>query len=213
MTPAGAIALVAAVLAAGAAVIGVHPAPAHPARTPAEIRLAALSGVARRLYTREARGTAVRAAVHRITADPRILAAVRARDPRALRAAALRELFAPGHVVRIAVRAGGLSVDVGGRFVVAPWERRSRVAGRTVTVDASIQDVAGFGKLVRREVGLDAVVADHHGHRWSSLGGRPVRLPLSGAAVVDGRARLVRSFVVRGWHGEQLTVRVLGRAA
>src|SRR2546428_752741 len=77
--------------------------------------------------------------------------------PAALRASALRQLFNPGkHVVRLAVvRRGRTLVDVGGAFVVAPARRELRAAsgadlGR---LEASMQDVIGYVKLVHRLTG------------------------------------------------------------
>jgi hypothetical protein len=71
-----------------------------------QVRVDTLAGVAKRIYRQEAHGAVGHAAVKRIARDHALLAAVRAGDRPALRAAALRQLFTPGkHVVRPARRA------------------------------------------------------------------------------------------------------------
>jgi hypothetical protein len=176
--------------------------------------MGAFENVAQRLYHEESRGIVATAAASRIAHDPAIGRAVRAGDARALRAAALHDLYAPGHVVRIAVRGGGVSTDVGGPFVVAQQQRSVAVGRRHAIVDTAIQDIAGYAKLINRQTGLDAVIKDYHGHVYSTIpGGARMRLPDSGVTTVRGRARLVRSFTERGWNGELLLVRIIGPAA
>ena len=175
-------------------------------------RLDASVDVARRLYALEAGGTVARAAARRLAKDPRLTAAARSGAPRALRSAALRELFMPGrHVVRLSLqRRTEPPVDVGGRFVVAPAAKA--VPGtRGAVVSASVQDVVGYVKLFHRLTGQAIVVHGAHGHaeaRPTSL----LHVPMpaeAGTVQVGGRPYAARTFAERGWAGEPLRVTVL----
>jgi hypothetical protein len=181
-----------------------------PATAAAGIRADTLAGVARRIYYQEAAGAVGHAAVRRLARDHALIAAVRADRPAALRAAALRQLFNPGkHVVRLRVLRGGrMLTDVGGRFVVSP--ARVRVHGDVI--EASMQDVIGFVKLVHRLTGVQVVVRGAPGHVASSLpGATHAALPASGRATIAGRPYVVRSFRELGFGGEALRVWVLIR--
>jgi hypothetical protein len=186
-----------------------------PART-GQIRADTLAGVAKRIYRQEVRGEVGHAAVKRISHDRALLAALSTGNRTALRAAALRQLFDPGkHVVRLSiVRSGRTLTNVGGAFVVAPavlsLHARSGIAlGR---VEASMQDVIGYVKLVKRLTGADVVVRGQPGHVESSLAAPPAALPSSGSTTIAGVPYLVRSFPETGFGGEQLTVWILARA-
>lgn len=212
MSVPGLIGALAAVAAAVAAAVGLHTSSGVPAATRAEIRMQTLESVAKRLYIEEAHGTIGRDNARRIAHDPRVLAAVRTSNHAALRAAAFRELYLPHHVVRLAIHGGGTATDVGGAFVIAPQRYAFRVGGRPATVDASVQDVAGFVKLIKRQTGLISDVRDHHGHEYTSLPRSGLRLPTSGVVTIGSRAYLVRSFTVNGWGGTKLLVRLIGRS-
>jgi hypothetical protein len=182
--------------------------PAAP--TPAAVRADTLAGVARRIYTQEAGGAVGHAAVKRIARDRALLAALRSGDGAALRAAALRQLFNPGkHVVRLSiVRAGHTLTDVGGTFVVAP----AQLALRGALLEASMQDVVGYVKLVHRLTGAQIVVRGAPGHVESSLrAAAQATLPAAGTATLAGRTYDVRSFPERGFAGETLQVWILSR--
>ncbi|HEX6697866.1 MAG TPA: hypothetical protein VF080_13750 [Solirubrobacteraceae bacterium] len=181
-----------------------------PATAAAGVRADTLVGVARRIYQQEADGAVGHAAVKRIARDRALRAAMRSGNPSALRAAALRQLFNPGkHVVRLSVMRGARTLtDVGGRFVVSP--ARLKVQGDVI--EASMQDVIGFVKLVHRLTGADVVVRGAPGHVESSLpGAAGAALPASGNATITGRAYVVRSFAEVGFGGEPLDVWVLSR--
>ena len=174
------------------------------------MRADTLAGVARRIYHQEAGGAVGHAAVKRIARDRALLAALRSGSPTALRAAALRQLFNPGkHVVRLSITRGGRRLtDVGGAFVVAPATLRLRGA----LLEASMQDVIGYVKLVHRLTGAEVVVRGAPGHVESSLAGAAnVTLPSSGSMTVAGGTYEVRSFRERGYAGEALTVWILSR--
>jgi hypothetical protein len=181
-----------------------------PAMAAAGVRADTLAGVARRIYRQEADGAVGHAAVRRIARDPALLAALRGHRPAALRAAALRQLFNPGkHVVRLSVvRGTRMLTDVGGRFVVAPAQLKLRGD----VLEASMQDVVGYVKLVHRLTGADVVVRGAAGHVESSLAAAAqAPLPASGDATIDGHAYVVRSFREPGYDDEALAVWVLSR--
>jgi hypothetical protein len=175
-------------------------------------RLDAYVDVARRLYALEAGGTVARAAARRLAKDPQLTAAARSGAPRALRSAALRELFMPGrHVVRLSLQRGADPlVDVGGRFVVAPAAKA--VPGtRGAVVSASVQDVVGYVRLFDRLTGQAIVVHGAHGHA-EALPTDLLHMPMpatAGAVQVAGRPYAARTFAERGWGGEPLRVSVL----
>src|SRR4051794_4496678 len=152
------------------------PAPRPPgAGQPVADRVGAVGG---RLVRAEAHGPEVARALRLVAADPSFVRAVRSRDAAALRAAIVRFFDAkPLHIVRVrAVTASGRLVgDVGGPYVLAPASRAIRVRGRVVgRVTLSIQDDAGFVKLMRRFTG--AAVALRAGGRVLPVSaGRPPR--------------------------------------
>jgi len=177
---------------------------------PAAVRADTLAGVARRIYRQEAGGAVGHAAVRRIARDRALLAALGSGDPAALRAAALRQLFNPGkHVVRLGVVRGGRTLtDVGGAFVVAPASLRLRGD----VLEASMQDVVGYVKLVHRLTGVQIVVRGASGHVEASLpAAADAPLPAAGSATVAGRVYTVRSFREAGFGRESLTVSILSR--
>ena len=177
---------------------------------PAAVRADTLAGVARRIYHQEAGGAVGHAAVKRIARDRALLAALRGGDPAALRAAALRQLFNPGkHVVRLSVVRGGRALtDVGGAFVVAP----ATLVLRGDVLEASMQDVIGYVKLVHRLTGAQVVVRGAPGHEESSLAAAAhTGLPAAGSATIAGRVYTVRSFREPGFAGEPLEVWILSR--
>ena len=183
---------------------------APPAPAVAGVRADTLAGVARRIYRQEASGAVGHQAVKRIARDRALVAALTRGSPAALRAAALRQLFNPGkHVVRLSLSRGGQTLaDVGGRFVVAP--ARLRLHG--AVLEASMQDVVGYVKLVHRLTGVQIVVRGAPGLVESSLAAATnTALPAAGTATVGGHGYVVRSFREPGFDGEPLEVWILTR--
>jgi NAD(P)-dependent dehydrogenase (short-subunit alcohol dehydrogenase family) len=181
-----------------------------PATAAAGVRADTLAGVARRIYRQEAAGAVGHAAVRRLARDHALIAAMRGDQPAALRAAALRQLFNPGrHVVRLRILRGGRTLtDVGGRFVVSP----ARVTVHGDVIEASMQDVVGFVKLVHRLTGVQVVVRGAPGHVESSLpDATETALPASGNATIAGQPYVVRSFREVGFGAEALRVWILIR--
>jgi hypothetical protein len=106
------------------------------------------------------------------------------------------------------VRAGRKLTDVGGAFVVAP----ATLPLRGDVLEASMQDVVGYVKLVHRLTGVQIVVRGAPGHVEASLAAAAdAALPASGDATIAGRAYVVRSFRERGYAGEALEVWILSR--
>ena len=131
--------------------------------TAAQTRALVLRSVALRLFAAEQSGTGARHIARYVATDPRVVRAVAADDPAALRAEIVR-LFGDRrlHVVRIrAVTASGRLVnDVGGPSVLAPTSLPVTLGGRPVgTVTLSVQDDAGYMKLIRRFTGLRVQLA------------------------------------------------------
>ena len=184
---------------------------APPIRTTGLARAAA---IARRTYRLEAHGTAAPASVRRISRDRALLAALAANDASATRAAALHQLFLPHyHVVRLRVLRGSRSlVDVGGRFVSAGASGELRTAaGRPLgRLEASIQDVIGFVKLIHRRSGAQAVVRGTQGHVATLLApAARAKLPRAGSVRIAGRTYAVRFFRESGFAREPLRVWIL----
>jgi hypothetical protein len=178
-----------------------------------QVRADTLAGVAQRIYRQEVRGEVGHAAVKRIARDRALLTALSTGNRTALRAAALRQLFNPGkHVVRLSVVRGGRTLtSVGGAFVVAPAdiELHSHAGVALGRLEASMQDVIGYVKLVHRLTGAQIVVRGRTGHVESSFAAPPFDLPAAGTTTIAGHTYMVRSFAETGFGGERLTVWVL----
>jgi hypothetical protein len=178
-----------------------------------QVRADTLAGVAQRIYRQEVRGEVGHAAVKRIARDRALVGALSTGNRTALRAAALRQLFDPGkHVVRLSiVRRGRTLTNVGGAFVVAPaqLELRTPAGAELGVIEASMQDVIGYVKLVHRLTGAQIVVRGLAGHVESSIADPPAALPATGPTTIGGIAYDVRSFTETGFAGEPLTVWIL----
>ena len=181
-----------------------------PATAAAGVRADTLVGVARRIYRQEADGAVGHAAVRRIARDPALrrgdCAAATRRAARRRAAPALQ----PGQARRAPqrVRGGRTLTDVGGRFVVAP----ARLRAQGDVLEASMQDVIGYVKLVHRLTGAQVVVRGAPGHVESSLPGAPhALLPAAGDATSPAGAYVVRSFRELGFGGRGAQVWVLSR--
>jgi hypothetical protein len=165
------------------------------AGTLAAARLDAYANVARRIYSSERGGAAVRSSLRRIARDRAAMAGDRAE--------LLRQLFLPRHhVVRLRYARGGRVVDVGGRFVVAGMTRGP--------LTISMQDVIGYVKLVHRQTGVGVVVRGRAGHVVASRKSlASATLPDSGSVTIGDRTYLVKEFTEPGFAGERLRVWLL----
>jgi hypothetical protein len=138
------------------------PGPALCRATARATTASATVAVGKRLYEGERTSAQTRHVVAVVAHDPRFIHAVATDDPAALRAQIIRFFRDPSlHVVRIrAVTAAGRLVnDVGGPDVLAPVSAPLRAHGAVVgTVTLSVQDDAGYLKLVHRFTGARAVL-------------------------------------------------------
>jgi hypothetical protein len=159
----------------------------------------AIGAVGERLLATE-QGGAATARVLRVAAhDPRLLAAVQHDDPAALRAAIVQLFRDPTlHVVRIRAltAAGTLVNDVGGPDVLAPASAPLVVHGRRIgRVTLSIQDDAGYIKLMRRFTGADVLLRTPAGQvPGSSRSPGRRTLPDRGTVAYRGQTYQVFSF-------------------
>ncbi len=117
----------------------------------------AIVTAAHRLLRAERTSPRTRQVLRTVARDPRFVHAVVNHDPVALRAQIVRFFREPSlHVVRIRATdaRGRLVNDVGGPYVLAPASMAVRSHGRRVgTVTLSIQDDAGYIKLLHRFTG------------------------------------------------------------
>jgi hypothetical protein len=186
------------------------------AQTSAATTANALGAVAERLFHQERGSTRTGQVLRLIARDPQFATAVAADDPVALRAQIVRFFGDPAlHVVRIRARTerGPLVNDVGGPYVLAPASATVRLHGRAVgQVTASIQDDAGFIKLVHRFTGADVILRAAGGQvPGSTLSPGPARLPARGAVHYGGRSYQVFSFTAKRFPSGPLRVSLLVR--
>jgi hypothetical protein len=184
--------------------------------TPGATRAKTLGAVAQRIYDGERGSARTRQVLRHIARDPRFARAVAADDPAALRAQIVRFFQDPAlHVVRIRARTerGALVNDVGGPYVLAPASAAVRLHGRTVgRVTASIQDDAGFIKLVHRFTGADVILRAGGAEIPSStLDPGPAELPDRGTVDYGGRTYQTFSFTATRFPSGPLRASVLVR--
>jgi hypothetical protein len=173
------------------------------AASPSATRAAVLRTVGRRLFAAESTGVATQRALRHVATDGGFRRAVRDRDPVALRAAIVRFFGQPTlHIVRVRATdaSGALIGDVGGPYVLAPASRDVLAADgtRLGRVTLSVQDDAGYIKLMHRFTGADVVLRTPAGIVPGSL-----RVP-PGATTVSYRVRAFPAGplqVVLGLHG------------
>jgi hypothetical protein len=174
----------------------------------------AVATVGERLYRQERTSAQTHRVLALVAHDPRFAHAVATHDPAALRTQIIRFFREPSlHVVRIraTTRSGALVGDVGGPHVLAPVSAPVREHGATVgTVTLSIQDDAGYIKLVHRFTGATAILTTAAGHVGGSALA-PGPLPPSGTVILAGRAYAVASFDATAFPAEPLTISLLIR--
>ena len=195
--------------------------PSHGTRcltTTVRRRLVRISGLARYRYEQERGGAAVHQARSRIERNTALAGDLAAGD------VAAAQLLADGllvrHVVRIRITLDGRAlVDANpGSFAVAgaigqlrgPRGRRLGRLGRLGRLDVTIQDVAGYIKLVHKFSGGQVVVRGSSG-RLLATQPRLVAAatPALGCVRVAGGTYAVRTFPEPGFAGERLSVEVL----
>jgi hypothetical protein len=190
-----------------------RPAPPACAATASQTVADTVGAIGERLVRAEATGPEVRGALALVARDPAVVRAVRRRDAAGLRAAIvhffrIRRL----HIVRVrATTAGGRLVnDVGGPFVLAPATRAvhgpgGRVLGR---VTLSVQDNAGYIKLMRRFTGAAVVLRTRAGVVPGSAPA-PAAIPSRGIVAERGRRYAAFRFATRAFPAGRLSVALL----
>jgi hypothetical protein len=198
---------------------GAAPRSASGAAAVATTSIDRLTAVAKRRYSKEARGAEVRATLHRVASDPVVRGALESGDMARLRSyvrGRFGRVWYHWHVSRLRILRGSrMVVDVGVPFVIAPSQLALRDAhGRSLgTLQVSIQDVVGFVRFMHRNYPVDVVVRGWGAaHVKTSLAAaRDARLPDSGTATVAGHRYRVRSFGGIALGGEPVKVWILQR--
>jgi hypothetical protein len=138
--------------------------------------------------------------------------AVRRRDPAELRAAIIHFFhIKPLHIVRVRATTpnGRLIGDVGGPFVLAPVSRTISSGGRNLgRVTLSVQDDAGYIKLMRRFTGAGVVLRTGDGVVPGSSAA-PAAIPARGRTAVGGRSYATYAFTTRAFPSRHLRVALL----
>ena len=150
----------------------------------------AAGGVAERIYRQELEGSGARTDQQQVEHYAPLLRALAREDRAAVRESVTQLVFSHTHIVRLRVISnGGLSVDVGGPFVIAPvagvLRLRGHVVGRYLL---SVQDDVGYVKLETRFVGVPVALF---------AGG--AELPLEGSArIADANLARLTPLTYRG---------------
>ncbi len=150
------------------------------------------------------------AQIQRVQRDEPLLAAVARHDPVATRTAV--EALLHKHLVRLRVLAadGGLLVDDGGPYVLAPVTAPLRLQGRRIgSIVLSIQDDEGYKRLVGRLVGLKALMYMSGRLVKNSLGPNPGKVPSSGDYTYRGSNFRVFTVHAEAFPSGPLSIRVL----
>ncbi len=157
--------------------------------------LATAFAVARQINVGESTGNAVKQAVSTIERDQVLVNAVATDDIATVRSEVLVLVFNHEHIVRLRVlRAGHVLDDFGGPLVLSPVSGSLRLNGQVVgSFVMSVQDDAGYRKLVERLAGADAVIRYHGATLMSDIAVGDEALPARGTVAVHGVHYLVAS--------------------
>jgi hypothetical protein len=190
-----------------------RPAPARCGRSPVATVANSVGAVGERLVRIETSGPDAVRALRVVTRDPRFVRAVRRHDPAALRTAIVRFFRMRSlHIVRVrATTPGGRPIgDVGGPYVIAPASRTIRDArGRAVgRATLSVQDDAGYIKLMRRFAGAGVVLRTADGVVPGSARA-PSAIPARGIVAIDGTRYATFAFTTRAFPARRLEVALL----
>ncbi len=204
----GAVALTACLPAAQ----GVAKAPPLPCAGASDrTYLASSLAVARQISAGESASAEVTRAVATIEADQVLAQAVAGDDLPVVQSEVHALVFNHEHIVRLRVlRDGRVLDDLGGPLVLAPVSGTLHLDGRAVgTFVMSVQDDAGYQKLLARLVGAGSVMR-YQGETVLStvdVGSEP--LPARGSVVIAGVSYLVASFAVNRFPTGRLSVSLL----
>jgi hypothetical protein len=177
----------------------------------AQSRADAVIRAGRKQYRTETGGSVQRTVARRAAANSALLAALRSGNLAQARSVATSLLYRADHISRIEIVRGGRSlVSVGKGFVVGATGVPLR--GGLGTMEASIQDVIGYVRLLHRRTGADVIVRGNANRVESSLpAANGTSLPSRGAVTVAGQRYHVSSFSTTGLLAEPLRVWVLVR--
>ena len=172
-----------------------------------------VGAVGERLVRAERTGREAKQALRLAARYPPFVRAVRRRDPVGLRAAIIHFFhIKPLHIVRVRATTpnGRLIGDVGGPFVLAPVSRTIRSAGGRDLgrVTLSVQDDAGYIKLMRRFTGAGVVLRTGDGVVPGSSAA-PAAIPARGRTAVGGRSFATYAFTTRAFPSRHLRVALL----
>lgn len=171
-----------------------------------------VGAVGERLVRAERTGREAQQALRLAARYPPFVRAVRRRDPAALRAAIIHFFhIKPLHIVRVRATTpnGRLIGDVGGPFVLAPVSRTISSGGRNLgRVTLSVQDDAGYIKLMRRFTGAGVVLRTGDGVVPGSSAA-PAAIPARGRTAVGGRSYATYAFTTRAFPSRHLRVALL----
>ena len=172
-----------------------------------------VGAVGKRLVRAERSGREARQALRLAARYPPFVRAVRRRDPVGLRAAIVHFFhIKPLHIVRVRATTpnGRLIGDIGGPFVLAPVSRTIRSpGGRDLgRVTLSVQDDAGYIKLMRRFTGAGVVLRTGDGVvPGSSV--VPAGIPARGRIAVGRRSYATYAFTTQAFPSRHLRVALL----
>ncbi len=141
--------------------------------------------VARGIYAGEIRGSEVSADISHVTGSQALLSALAGNNSAAVYAAVHTIVYTPHwHIVRLRVLQGGrVLADVGGPDVIAPISGTLRShGGKLGTYVMSVQDDAGYVKLVSRFIGVPIDLYRNGAYLMGTLGSAPSK-PSAGSSV------------------------------
>lgn len=170
------------------------------------------SAAARGIYAGEIYGTEVKLDVARITNSQALLSALASNNESAVYAAVHAIVYAPRwHIVRLRVaRAGRVLADVGGPDVIAPVSGELRWRGKTVgSYVMSVQDDAGYVKLVRRFIGAPVDLYTNGSFLMGALQPAPTTVSTGSSASVGGDNYQAHVFSARAFPRGTLRVALL----
>jgi hypothetical protein len=196
------------------AAVGVDRASAPCGQASASVIAGVDAIAAQGIYAGELHGTEVKLDVAHITGSRALLSALAMNNEAAVRAAVHAIVYAPRwHIVRLRVtRAGHVLADVGGPHVIAPVSGELRWRHRIVaSYVMSVQDDAGFVKLVGRFIGVPVDLYANGSFLMGTLHPAPASMRTGASASVGGASYVAQVFSARAFSSDALRVALLVR--
>ncbi|MHB8532620.1 MAG: hypothetical protein ACYDC2_07855, partial [Solirubrobacteraceae bacterium] len=180
--------------------------------TPATVA-AADGSVARGIYAGELHSSETVADRRQIESFGPLLSALRSGGNGAVESAVHELVYSGTHIVRLRVSRGSrLLADIGGPYILAPVTGSLRSGGRTIAhFSFSVQDDAGYIKLVSRFVGIPVVLRTPKGQPpiEGQPSGAPRKIPDRGPVTFHGATFEAYSFTVNAYPQGTLRVSLL----